>query len=204
MYYIIRLIIASIILLCFTIVIKKAKTIMKTKLHIISICITLAFIVLLAHFPFENFFITFNSSKDAYEYVNIGDSNIELVVEGDNCDFVIDCKNDTDRYLIIPKTKNGWKIGIGADTKRIVQKTYNSTVIYVYQYKNTKDYFITVFDANEGALNIIDNCGSEFHSIMKENDYSGETFIIYFAHISSYGSQYNVQVNGTKIELNNK
>lgn len=172
-------------------------------MHIVSICVSLVLIVLLSHISFENLFITFDSPEDAYEYVNIGDSNIELVIEGDNCDFVIDSKKESNKYLIIPKSKNGWKIGIGADTKRIVQKAQKSIVIYVYQYKNTKDYFITVFDTNGGSLDISDNCNSQFYSISKEDDRLGEMVTVYFAHIPNYDSLYNVQVNGTKIEFNN-
>ena len=70
-------------------------------------------VTVLAFLPIENSFVTFDSPKAAYEYFNSGKSNIELVVKGDNCDFIIDRKKDSDTYLIVPKTANGWKIGIG-------------------------------------------------------------------------------------------
>ena len=70
-----------------------------------------------------------------------------MVIEGENSDFVVGTKNSTSKILIVPKTANGWKVGIGLNTKKIVQKISNKNIIYVYQYKNTNDYFLTVFNA---------------------------------------------------------
>lgn len=89
-------------------------------------------IVMLTFLPFENLFVTFYSPKAAYEYFYLVKSNIELIVNGDDCNFIITHKNDSDTYLIIPKTADGWKIGIGSNTKRIIQKLSNGIVLYVY------------------------------------------------------------------------
>lgn len=161
----------------------------------------MALITILAFLPLENLFITFNSPKDAYEYYNLGKSNIQLVVEGENSDFVIDCKNDSDTYLIIPKTPNGWKIGIGSNTKRIIQKLSKGITIYVYQYKNTNDYYITILDTTGGETDIRDNYNTKFYCLKRRNVSLGKTFVTYYAHISSFNSEYNIIVNDNKIVL---
>ena len=117
---------------------------------------------------------------------------------------VIDSNRDSYTYLIIPKTIDGWKIGIGLNTKRIFRKHSNVISVYVHQYKNTNDYFITIFDTNGGELVISDDYNTKFYSLEKKNDFLGETFVTYYAHISYFNSEYSVVVNGNKIALQNQ
>lgn len=203
MYNIIRFIIGCIFLVCSITAIKKSKVICKHILYVIFTSLSMILVVVLAFLPFENLFVTFDSPKAAYEYFNLGKSNIELIVEGDDCDFIIDRKNDFDTYLIIPKTTDGWKIGIGSNTKRIVQKLSNGIVLYIYQYKNTSDYFITILDTNGGKSTVSDEYNTKFYSLERNNDSLGKVFVTYYAHITNFNSQYSVIVNDTKIVLEN-
>ena len=203
MYNIIRLIIGCIFLVCSIIAIKKSKVIRKRVLYIVFAVMSLILTAVLMLLPFENLFATFDSPKAAYEYLNLGKSNIELIVEGDACDFVIDRKNDADKYLIVPKTADGWKIGTGLNTKRIVQKISNGIVVYVYQYKNTSDYFITILDTNGGELTISDEYNTKFLPLKRSNDSLEKTFVTYYAHITDFNSQYSVMVNDSEIVLGN-
>lgn len=203
MYIIIRLIIGCVFLVCSTVIVKKSKAIRKKIAYIIFACLSVAVTVVLTFLPFENLFITFGSPKAAYEYVNPGKSNIELVVEGDDCDFIIDRKNDSDTYSIIPKTSDGWKIGIGSNTERTAQKISDGIVLYVYRYKNTSDYFITVFDTNGGESTVSDEYNTEFFSLERYNDSLGKNFVTYYAHVADIEPQYNVTVNGHEISVGN-
>lgn len=203
MYNIIRLIIGCIFLVCSVTTIKKSKVIRKHILYVVFTSLSVLLIVMLAFLPFENLFVIFDSPKAAYEYFNLGKSNIELIIEGDDCDFIIDRKNDSDTYLIIPKTADGWKIGIGSNTKRIVQKLSNGIVLYVYQYKNTSDYFMTILDTNGGESTVLDEYNTKFFSLERYNDSLGKTFVTYYAHITNLNPQYSVIVNDNKIVLGN-
>lgn len=153
--------------------------------------------------PFENLFITFNSPEKVFNYY-IGDkSDVNLVVNGKNSDLVIGKNNDANVYLIVPKNDDGWKIGVGIDTKRIMQKTYNRIVIYVYQYKNTNDYFVTILDTNGGYSEIVDSCNSKFFLLENASDSLGKVFVTYFANVSQYSQEYWINVNGEKIVFSN-
>ena len=204
MYIIIRLIIGCVFLGCSITVIKKSKVIRKGIRYAVFASISVVLVAVSAFLPFENLFVTFNSPEAAYEYYNVGKSNVELVVEGNNCDFVVDYKNDSDTYLIIPKTADGWKVGIGSDTKRIAQKLSDGITVYVYQYKNTNDYFITVLDTGGGESKVSDDYNTKFYSLEKSNDSIEKTFVTYYAHISNFNAQYSVVVNGNKIALQSK
>lgn len=201
MYNIIRIIIGCVFLVSSTIIIKKSKITRKRILYVVFTGISVALITALALVPFENLFITFSSPESAYDYYSLGKSNIELVVEGNNCDFAIDRNNNSDTHLIIPKTTDGWKIGIGLHTKRIVQKFSNGISIYVYQYKNTNDYFITILNTSGGESTVSDEYNTNFHSL-ENNDYVyGKTFVTYYAHIPDFNTQYSIMVNDIEIEL---
>lgn len=203
MYNVIRLIIGCIVLVCSITFIKRSKVIRKRILYIVFTSLSVLLIVVLAFLPFENIFVTFDAPKSAYEYYNLGKSNIELIIEGNGCDFIIDRKKDSDTYLIIPKTADGWKIGIGSNTKRIVQKLSDGIVLYVYQYKDTSDYFITILDTNGGESTVSDEYNTKFFSLERYNDSLGKTFVTYYAHITNFSSQYSVIVNDNKIVLEN-
>lgn len=169
-----------------------------------SIIVAILLITLLGFVPFENLVYSFKSAEDVYEYYYFLEEEAELVIEGDQSDFVVGRKNEVSTFLIVPKTADGWKIGLGLKTKRIVDKFFNGITVHVFQYKDTNDYFITVFDINGGELNISDNYNTEFFSLKDNNGFLGKPFVTYFAHISNFNQKYSVIVNGSKIAVTEK
>lgn len=163
--------------------------------------LSIILIVLMNFVPIENLIVTFNSPKSVYDYYTWGKSEIQLVVNGKQSDLVIGNKNGADNYLIVPKTPGGWKIGIGLNTKRVSQKIYNGIVIYVYQYKDTNDYYVTIMDTRGNYLKISDSYNSQFLMLEKENSGLKKTFVTYYANITQYSSQYSIYVDGNQIIL---
>ena len=201
MFGIFRIIIGFAFLIFSAIIIKKSASGHKRKLYMIFAFVSLLLTVVLMFLPFENLFITFDSPQSAYNYCNAGKSDIRLVVKGNNCDMIVDSKNNSENYLIIPKTDNGWKIGLGSDTKRIVQQIDSGITVYVYQYKNTDDYFISILDTNGGTSNVYDEYNTDFYTLEKSNSYLQKTFVVYYGHIPHFDSKYTVTVNGLQIRL---
>ena len=201
MYTIIRLLIGCTFLVCSMIVIKNSKGIRKHIWYIAFTSLSVLLIVVLTFLPFENLFMTFDSPEAVYAYYYLGKSNIELVVEGDDCDLIIDRKNNSDTYLMIPKTADGWKIGVGSDTKRIMQKFSDGISLDVYRYKDSGDYFITIIDTNGGESTISDEYNTKFLSLERYNDSLGKNFVTYYAHITNLNPQYSVTVNDIPIVL---
>ena len=162
----------------------------------------IAFITALGFIPFENMIYDFKSAEDVYRYYYYGEKQIDMVIKGTECDFVIGEKKNISTYLIVPKTETGWKIGIGLNTKKIFQKVSNGITVYVYQYKNTNDYFISILSSNGGDLEITDSYNSKFFSLEKTSNSYARDFINYYTHISGFDSKYWVSINGSIIELN--
>ena len=204
MYAIVRMILASLLGGLAIIILEKFTALRKRVVYTVAISISMLFCIALVFWPFENLFVTFDSPDAAYEYFNPGNSNIVLTIEGDACDFVIDRKDNSDSILMIPKNQNGWKVGIGSNTKRITHQASNGIIISVYQYKNTNDYFITILDTEGGESIISDDYDTVFYPLEEKNEFLGEIFVTYYAHVSNFDSQYSVVVNGSKIVFQNQ
>ena len=147
---------------------------------------------ILALLPVENAFLTFSSPQSAYQYNHTGD--VKLVVSGEITDFVVGAKGDVDEYTILPKCDDGWKLGMGFDTKRIHQTVSDGVVVYVYQYKNTDDYYITILDTSGGPLELTDNRNSNFQCLEHTNEALDTTFYTYYGYIHDYDDSYALTV----------
>lgn len=171
------------------------------KKYILAATIALALTTISAFLPFENLFMTFDTPESVYHYVNSPALDVKLVVEGQNCDLVIGDNGGTDVYLIVPKTTDGWKLGLGADTKRIMQKIVDGVVVYIYQYKDTEDYFVAVLDGNDREPIIEDARNSTFFTLEHENNASNTMLDTYIASVPNLDQQYWVRVNGREIPV---
>ena len=199
MYNIVRIIIGCSIFAILKKLTKKCKQSIKNK---ISIGISILLYVVIVFIPFENLFITFDSPVKAYDYYDFGKSNVVLLVDGENCDLIVDDDEGTLRSFIVPKTKDGWKIGTSLNNIKKEQKFNYDNFLFteVIQYKNTSDYFIIIGNGEE--LNISDNHNSKFYFIDQKNDILDENpYRIYYAHVSDFDSQYRVIINGVELTL---
>lgn len=199
MYGIVRIAIVLSILIFVIILINKSKKIHKFRYYITGVVLSVVLVTVLAFIPFENLFVTFDSPKDVYRYVNLGADDVELIVDGSKSDFVVGEENNSNTYLIVPKTTDGWKVATGFNTNKIIKKVADEITIDIYQYKNTDDYFIVVFNANGGESQITDSCNSKFYSLKDTYSSSDKTYFTYYAHIKDFDSQYSINVNGNEI-----
>lgn len=202
MFGVIRLIFGGIVFAVCILLIRKSRAIYKRRLYLGSFAIAVALTTLLALVPIENAFVTFSSPEAAFEYVNTGKA--KLAVEGDKTAFVIGEKGDADIYSIIPKSNDGWKLGMGFDTKKVNQKISNGITIYVYRYQKSDDYYITVLNTNGGDFEVTDNHNSRFCYLDEMNPTLHKTFYTYYAYIQNMDDQYRLTVNGKEILLTEK
>ncbi len=166
-----------------------------------TVAFAVAFITVAAFIPVENVFYRFKSAEEVYKYYYSGNPRTEVVIEGTHSDFVVGVHNDTRTYLIVPKTADGWKLATGKDTRRIVRHISDGIVTYVYQYKDTGDYFITILDTNGSPLELSDDNNTNFYALTEENAL-GKEFVTYYAYIPDWTTQYHLTINGNQIEWN--
>ena len=200
MFNIIRSIIASILLVGLIIFIKKSKSTRKRMLYVVSVCASVMFAFLLFFVPFESLFITFDSPEKAYEYMT-GESKVDLIVSGKECDLLITRDDIAFSNRLVPKTEDGWKISGNFDSSTIELNTPEKIFAMVYRYKNTNDYFLAINHDELESLDLSDDYGTEFYPFEWSSFY-GKKRITYFAYIPNFNSEYTLTINGEKIVFN--
>lgn len=199
MFVIIRSILCVIFLIIGLFIIRKLTINKKRSLYVICVIIIIFLGSISNLFPIENKFITFASPESAFNYMNFG--NVNDIVSGKNTDMVIATKGDLQVYSIIPKTNEGWKISVGLNTKKIIKKFYENITIYVYQYKNTEEYYIKILNKEGGRIEIVDNINSNFHCLIEKNNTLEKDFYTYIAYIHNFNNQYLLTVDGITISF---
>lgn len=146
--------------------------------------------------PIENALLTFESPEAAYQYYNIGPQKIKLVVSGNQSDLVVAEKSNSDTHLIVPKTAEGWKLGIGIETTQVFEKVIDGAGIYLYHHKKTGDYYLVIVDTKGKELEITDSSNSEFLELNRENRVLGKEFWSYYAYVPNFNNKYWLRING--------
>lgn len=203
MYSIVRIIIGFILFACSIVVIRKFQTIRKRSSYAIAFVTTILIIPsVLGLFPFENLFITFDTPEDAYNYNTFGDTNVQLVLDGEDCAFIVDFESSSKRTIAaIAKSEKGWKLDGGSNIKLITSNFVDGISIDVYQFKDTNDYFINVFDMDSGAVDIFDDYNTEFYLFEHTNTEWNITDTDYFAYIPYFNNEYSIVINGNRIPV---
>ncbi len=155
----------------------------------------------LSFWPFENLFYTFDSPEAAYAYGCFGAPDIELVVPGNQCDWVIDRRVSSRRYQMVPKTEEGWKVGLGADTRRVEEIISDGVTVEIYRYRDTDDYFIAVLDTAGGKSDVADSLHSDFRCLEERQETLPKSFFTYYAYIPRLDVSYRITVNGRSIAV---
>ena len=152
---------------------------------------------LLTLVPIENNVYSFDSPEASYRYFgNRGE--VQLVVPGDECDFIVAKEGAyTTVYDIIPKTDDGWKLPANFDTD---VASYNSgnVKLTVWLYKPTGEHFILVQTADRSIKSTVTDCyGSKFYSWKNGSEFE------YYARVQDFNDQYLILIDGTEYKFNN-
>lgn len=198
MYIIIRIVVGFIIFVCAALIIKRTQATNKRKQYFIAGLASVAVVFALIFVPFENVFYTFDSPEKVYNYVNLIDPKVKKIIEGEESDFIIGAKKKSEVYLTIPKTEDGWEVGIGNQTKKIVEKRVEGAVIYVYRFKTTGDYYVAVFDNDGKKSEVTDSLGTNFFALEGNLD---EKIVSYYANVRNMLTDYQLIIDGEKIAL---
>lgn len=163
--------------------------------------LTVAAYICLSLVPLENLFVTFSSLQSAYYYNH--SKKIETIVEGKKSDFIIASEKNTESHSIVPKSDNGWKLGMGTDIKTVSKTVSDAAIACVYQYKNTNDYYIAVYCKNSGTFDVSDNQNSEFKFSKRYINGAEEYHYTCYAYINNFNEQYVLTVDGQQIKIKN-
>lgn len=199
MYNIIRFVLSIVFVFGITIFVMKSKWKREKWAYRVCSILGLLFFILSGFIPVENIVGPIDSIEAVYEYRNPG-AKVRLVIEGEESAYVSGIENGKEMIMIVPKAKGGWYVGTGAEHKTIARSFSNDIFYTVYQYKDTKDYYIIVYELYGKEIEILDSYGSEYVRLEKYEE-SGRTHPVYYAYVPNYDENYWISVNGEKIEL---
>jgi len=185
-FLLIRVIICLVIFGSVCVLIRKRGVQRKGTKYILCGIICGILFVVMGFIPLENSFHVFSSAEEAYEYRNPR-AKSQLVVSGESCDFVVGYENGYSVNMFVPKDAQGWRVGIGTEPRVVAESLDGDAIIYIYQFKDTDDYFIIVYGFEGTPIEIVDSCESEFLVLDKAG---GKDFCKYYAYIPEFDDEY--------------
>lgn len=199
MYNIIRWILSLIVTFGMTAYVRKSKW--KREKWAYRIC-GIAGVVLwfvLGFIPVENIIGPIKSIESVYKYRN-PKAEIRLIIEGEESAYVSGVEDGSEMIMVVPRAKGGWYVGTGAEHETVARGSSNNIVYHVYQYKDTTDYYVNVYDRHGKELEIQDAYDSQYILLEKNEEYKYD-FPEYYAYVPEYDENYWISVNGEKIEF---
>ncbi len=156
-------------------------------------------------FPFENNFISFKTSKQAFSYSNKGE--IIYTLEGSKSGLIIYRDDDAIGLSFLPKTqKERWKMDSAFSFVTVYDKStdiknvdYNITI---YQIKKTNDYYVALdaWFVNEKPI-VSDNKLSNFEFVERMYENTSRKSYSFYGYVGDLGDKYQIQVNGETIDI---
>ena len=153
--------------------------------------------------PIENAFYTFETPEKAYKHLSFENTEIEILVKGDNCDYVVGKTSNNDEYVttVIPKTDSGWKVrnSFAVKERNIELPHLNYCVITMIQYED--DRFVEIMFLTPGPHEVTSSDDGIFEKQSFSLEDEGELYK-YYTHISDV-ENYKLFIDGIKIDVLN-
>ena len=130
--------------------------------------------------------------------------NVKKVVYGqDSCMVIYSKGNATNNYYFVPKDGDGYKIPDRFAEKTVYKNLDTTGIIYVYNVRGTKDYYVSVFAYRKGTkLDILDMNGNQIDVEMDELFVDSDTMAgrAYFL-AEGYSDGYFITINEERIYI---
>lgn len=182
--------------------IKKSKIVRKKIISLISVVLSLILISASGMFPIENLFISFKSPEDLFNYVGFGKIN-DVVYGKDSCMIIYSEGSNTVGKLIVPMSKEGYKIPNYFEMRKVLNKLGQYVHVDVYNALGTNDYYIfgTVV-SKENEINITDKNDQPVKNIAIGMGNSDMNTIFIYSYTQDFTDSYYLIVNENKVFLN--
>lgn len=172
------------------------RKIKKIKPHawIISVCTTVAFLMLWSIFPLENHFLRFDSPEKAFKFANPL-KKVSLVVDGEESSLVVSNQPKNVSLLeVYIRDGEKWRLGRNLLSREIMSAPEEYLII-LYHCKNTRDYYVVV-NSDVEIEQLTDNKNSTFDLLQWENGVVKN--YTYYTHVVDYTDEYYLIINGQK------
>ena len=175
------------ILIINMVVLKNAKEEKKCRLCAISICV-IAFLMNTIVYS-QDTVLEYKSPEEVYMEVQNG--RPYNVIEGKETAYVIGSKDS----IIVERTNNGWRYPVKSMIRAKAIKKEEDFTIYVEQYNQSEEYYVTVLYLGEDSVHITDNRNSCFQNINQEDSH------FYCTYVNQIDDEYTIILNDKVIEV---
>lgn len=159
-------------------------------------CVLIFF--LMAVYPVENIFVTFDSSEDAARYASRG--TLVDVIHGENsCLAFSSVREGENQATYVRKTEKGYKLCGVLSVKNISQIKNDKIILNVYNVRNTSDYYISLdimFIGNK-EVKIYNHSGEQIECEIKVI----EAVPFSWVYINDFSDDYYIVLNGERMEF---
>ncbi len=202
-FFTIRLFFVTILFIILFLLIKRSKIVKKDLCNtLLVVLLTVVLGVSYLATPIENLFLTFSSVEKAFTYVSTQSvKDILCVVDGKETSLVVAANGEENALKIFPMTENGWKLNAGLETVTIMQQHCGNASIHIYRYKKSNDYYINIFNANGGPIEINDNRDSLFYSVERPNSILGQPLYYYYSCVQNIQDDYIIYIDGQEVKI---
>lgn len=202
-FFTIRLFFVTILFIILFLLIKRSKIVKKDLCNtLLVVLLTVVLGVSYLATPIENLFLTFSSVEKAFTYVSTQSvKDILCVVDGKETSLVVAANGEGNALKIFPMTENGWKLNAGLETVTIMQQHCGNASIHIYRYKKSNDYYINIFNANGGPIEINDNRDSLFYSVERPNSILGQPLYYYYSCVQNIQDDYIIYIDGQEVKI---
>lgn len=157
--------------------------------------------------PVENLFIDFKTPENVFTYYaadNFIHNKIVHIEEGEQTCFIYyEQYPNSNSYLIIPKTEEGYKLPVSSADKIVVNRLDIHGSGWVIHYEGTDDYYLSVHGiTDEENVTATDSNGKQLDVILKEIPKSESKTFAVLSYIDEFTNDYSVTINGYTIKFN--
>lgn len=145
--------------------------------------------------PIENLFISFKSPKTAFYYSHFG--KVEDVVYGKNSCFIF----SSNKYVFIPKDKNGYKLPSLFPPQKVYHKQDEDGIFDIYKADNTNDFYIVAITISKSDEIKVTDCNQANLNTKLERSGDANTYSVCIYGYINYSDGYYLNINDEKILL---
>lgn len=140
----------------------------KRRAVILLLISTAALWIVFSIFPLEYQFLTFSSPEKACRYREMGNSPVQLVVEGEETAAVIAYRGDRPIVELLLKAGDRWKLDGGFSSSYRTGKVLDAGLVRLYRYRETREYYLCVTGSGTQPPELKDSRNTEFQCSVKE------------------------------------
>ena len=140
----------------------------------------------------------YETPEEAFSAFYFGRTNVKIVLTGEKSAYVVGFDGNKERYKIVSKSQDGWRVGFSIDDKEDTLFLPDNGTADIFHRKGTNDYYVRVLFVPKGDHIVSDN----YHSVFQHAEYNSNVEL-YYSYIQGVQEDYIIFIDGTACPIKN-